>query len=74
VQSIIAGIGPGVKKAVQTCLHSNPVEFDGIKIRVIELFPHAQEFHSISVSNPVADEVIGMIGVLFGLLFSVFYF
>ncbi|MDD3248018.1 MAG: hypothetical protein PHF18_14395 [Methanosarcina sp.] len=54
----------GQSKAVQTCLHSNPVEFDGIKIRFIELFPHTQEFHSISVSDPVADEVISMIRVL----------
>jgi len=26
-------------KAVQTGLHSNPVEFDGIKTRVVEPFP-----------------------------------
>ena len=34
----------GEGEAVQSSLFFNPVEFDGIKIGVVELFPDAEEF------------------------------
>ena len=39
-------------------LLSHPIEFDGIKIRVIELLPDAREFDGVPVAQPVLDQVI----------------
>ena len=36
----------GQNETVEACLSSNPIEFDGIKIRIIELFPDAEELSS----------------------------
>ena len=54
----------GEDEAVQARLHPNPVEFDGIKIRVVEPFPDAQELHGVAIAEPIADHIIGMVGVL----------
>src|SRR5690606_10019202 len=54
----------GEGETVQAGLPSKPVEFDGIKIGVIELFPNAQEFNGVAVSQPVSDQVIGAFWIL----------
>ena len=36
-------------EAVQICLHFNPVEFDEIKIGVVELFPDSKKFDRVAV-------------------------
>ena len=41
-----------------------PVEFDGIKIRVVELFPDTKEFNGIPVPEPVLDQIIGPFRIL----------
>lgn len=51
-------------KAVQTGLDSNPVEFDGIKSRVVEPLPDAEEFHSVPVPKPVPDHIVGVVWIL----------
>ena len=48
----------GVDKAVEPGLHSNPVEFDGIKTGVVDLLPEAEEFDGVAVSEPVGDQVV----------------
>ena len=42
----------------------NPIEFDGIKIRVVELLPDAHEFDGVPVPEPVLDDVVGAFTVL----------
>jgi len=54
----------GEDEAVQARLHPNPVEFDGIKFRVVKPFPDAQELHGVAIAEPIADHIIGMVGVL----------
>ena len=41
----------------------NPVEFDGIKSGVVEPFPDAEELHGVAVAQPVADDVVRVVGV-----------
>lgn len=54
-------------EAVQACLKSNPVEFDGIKIRVVEPFPDAEEFNCVPVPKPVPDHIISVVRIfIFG--------
>ena len=45
-------------KAVQPCLFSNPIEFDGIKTRVVQPLPKTQELNRVPIPHPVLDEVI----------------
>ncbi len=40
----------GQDEAVQSCLTFNPVEFDGIKTGVVQLFPDAQELDGVPVA------------------------
>ena len=54
----------GEGEAVQARLHFNPVEFDGIKTRVVELFPDAEELDGVPVPQPVANEVVAGFGIL----------
>jgi len=54
----------GKGETIQTCLHSNPVEFDGFKIGIIELFPNTQKFYSVTVSQPIPHKVIRALDVL----------
>jgi hypothetical protein len=42
-------------KAVEARLFSNPIEFDGIEIGIIQLFPNAEKFDGIAVAQPVAE-------------------
>jgi len=54
----------GQAEAVQPGQHSNPVEFDGMKIRVAELLPNTENFYCITVSEPVAHKIVRAVGVL----------
>ena len=45
-------------------MKSNPVEFDGIKIRVVEPFPDAEEFYGVPVPKPVPDHIISVVRIL----------
>ena len=53
----------GQRKAVQTTLVSNSIEFDGIKIRIIELLPNAKKFNGIPVTHPVLDDVVASLRI-----------
>jgi hypothetical protein len=45
-------------------LFFKPIEFDGFKIRIIELLPHSQKLNGISVPQPVANQVVRPLRVL----------
>jgi hypothetical protein len=45
----------GIDKTIEAGLHSNPVEFDGIKLWIVKLLPNPEEFHGVPVAQPVAD-------------------
>jgi hypothetical protein len=51
-------------KAVETGLHFNPVEFDGIKAWVIEFLPNTKKFYRVPISEPIPYKVVSAIGVL----------
>ena len=53
----------GIDKAVELGLHSNPVKFDGIKTGVVDLLPETEEFESVAVAQPVADQVVAGVRV-----------
>ena len=46
----------GQKKAVATSLISNSLEFDGIKILVVNLLPNAEKKHGVLALEPLLDE------------------
>ena len=48
----------GQNETVEPGLLFNPIEFDGIKNRIIDLLPEAEEFDGVAVSEPVADQVV----------------
>ena len=50
-------------ETVQARLHSNPVEFDGIKSRIIEPLPDTEEFYGASAAQPVANHIVRVVGV-----------
>ncbi len=50
-------------EAVEAGLHSNPVEFDGIKPGVVDLLPEAEEFEGVAVTQPVANQVVAGVRV-----------
>ena len=56
------GAGPvnpgfgGQEKAVPACLISNSLEFEGIKTRVVYLFPDAEEEDGVLVLEPLLNE------------------
>jgi hypothetical protein len=54
----------GQGEAVETRLDSNPVEFDGIKRRVVEALPYPQKFDGISIAQPISDKVVSTIRIL----------
>ena len=39
-------------------------DFDGIKIRIVEMLPDAEELNGIPVPDPVPDKVVRVVGVL----------
>ena len=45
-------------ETIEAGLHSNPVEFDGIKTGIIDLLPETEEFEGVAVAQPVADQVV----------------
>lgn len=51
-------------ETVQSGLNSNSVEFDGIKIWVVEFFPDAEELDSVAIAQPVANEIVTALRVL----------
>ena len=53
----------GIDKTVEAGLHSNPVEFDGIKTGVVDLLPKPEEFEGVAVAQPVADQVVAGVRV-----------
>ncbi len=44
-------------------MHSNPVEFDGIRTGVVDLLPKPEEFEGVAVAQPVADQVVAGVRV-----------
>jgi len=52
------------REAVEACFFSKPVEFDGIKIRVVELFSDPQKFDCVTVTDPAADKIVSMVWIL----------
>ena len=44
-------------KTVQTSLTSKRIEFDTVKIRIVERFPHTEKLNCIPVAKPVLDDV-----------------
>ena len=48
----------GEGETVEAGQFFNPVEFDGIKTRVVDLLPDAEELDGVAVAEPVADEVV----------------
>ena len=48
-------------KAVQPRLTSKRIEFDTVKIRIVECFPHAEELDGVSVAKPVLNNVAWII-------------
>ena len=54
----------GQGETVQAGLHSDPVEFHGIRTGVVEPFPDAEKFDRIAVSQPVTHKVVSAFVVL----------
>ena len=42
-------------EAVEARLFFNPIEFDGIKTGVVELFPDAEKLNGVAIAEPVLD-------------------
>lgn len=61
---LAAEIGNGTSESVvllepkRSRLHSNPIEFDGIKTGVVDLLPEAEELKCVAVAQPVANHVV----------------
>ncbi len=53
----------GKNEAVQTGLHSNPVEFDGIKTWVVKPLPDAEELDCAAAAQPIANYIVRVIGI-----------
>lgn len=54
----------GEDEAVQPGLHSNPVEFDGIKIGIVEPLPDSEKLDRAAGAQPIADHIVRVVGVL----------
>ena len=50
-------------KAVQACLLSKPLEFEGVKIGIVYYLPKAQQFYRITIPQPVLNNNINMLGI-----------
>ena len=61
----------GEGETIQSGLLFNPVEFDGIKVGVVELFPDAEKFQGIAITQPVSDEIVRVCLAFFDLAMSV---
>jgi hypothetical protein len=51
------------REAVETGLHFNPVEFDGIKTGIVDLFPDSKKLDGIAIAEPIPDEVVGSVWI-----------
>lgn len=51
------------RETVQPGLLSKPVEFDGFKIRVVQLLPDADKLDRVAVAQPTSDQIIGCASV-----------
>lgn len=63
----MGGVNPaagGQDKTVESRLFSNPIEFDGIKTGVVQLFPNAKKFDGVPIPQPVLDDVVSPLAVL----------
>ena len=48
----------GIDKTVEARLLFNPIEFDGIKNGIVDLFPETEEFDGVAVAQPIEDQVV----------------
>jgi hypothetical protein len=48
----------GEDEAVESCLVFNPIEFDGIKIGIVQVLPNAEELDRVPISHPIHDNVV----------------
>jgi hypothetical protein len=56
----------GQDKAVESGLLSKPLEFEGFEIGVVQLLPYPQKLHRTTVSQPVGNEEISILGCQHG--------
>ena len=45
-------------KTVEACLFFKPVEFDGFKILIVQIFPDTEKFDGIPIPESVSDQII----------------
>ena len=45
-------------ESIQASLTSNPVEFDGIKIGIVQALPQSQKLQSVAPAHPVFDDIV----------------
>ena len=51
-------------KAVQPCLTSKRIEFDTVKIWIVECFPHTEKLDGVSIAKPVLNDVPWIVTIL----------
>ena len=51
-------------KAVQPCLTSKRIEFDTVKIWIVECFPHTEKLDGVSIAKPVLNDVPWIVIIL----------
>ena len=56
--------GDGVGICQPLGLTPKRIEFDTVKIRVVECFPHTEEFDGVSVAKPVLNDVPWIVIIL----------
>ena len=64
------GVDPapgGEDEAVEAWLLLNPIEFDGIEIRVVQLLSDAKKLNRIAVAEPAGSPTTGVAGLYRGL-------
>ena len=50
-------------EAVEAKLFFNPLEFEGIKIGVVELLPNTEKLNGVAITEPVLNEVVSAFGM-----------
>ena len=43
---------------------SKPLEFDGVKIWIIQAFPYTKEFYCVAISNPISYNAVRVFAIL----------
>lgn len=51
-------------EAVETGQLFKPVEFDGFKIRIVQLLPDPEIFDGVPVPEPIPDQIVGPVRIL----------